>query len=184
MNDYEDGPDFDDQAFTPPDPAEKPVIDLKISNYDLGRMIDHALAQSIDRHVKAAVDKWVEKKVSKAVDALVKTISTETIKSAVEKTLTDGWGKVTEWGEQRGEKVTLSTVVREGLLKLSERPPRGYDNKPPLSPIEQIVVNMAEEGVKKGLQPVLDEAKKAFQSQLEVSMGKSLRLTLADALKG
>lgn len=184
MSSYEDGPDEPEESFQPPEPSEKPVLELKVSNYELGNMINHALAYAMEKHVKASIEKFVEKKVSKAVDALVKEISAETIKAHVEKVLTEGWGKVNEWGEQRGEKVTLSSVVRDGLFAMSKVPERSYHDKATPSPIGAIVQEMAADAVKNGLQPILDEAKAQLRTTLDVQLGKGLRLTLADALKG
>lgn len=181
----EEGPDYSEDTFTPPEPLEKPVLDLKVSNYDLGRIVDQAVYAAIERHVKKAVDKFVEKKVAKAVDALVKEISTATITAHVEKALAEGWGKVNEWGEQRGEKITLSTVVRDGLLAMSKVPERAYhDKSTPPSPIETIVQEMAAASIKEGLAPILAEAKEQLKTQLDLSIGKSLRLTIGELAKG
>ncbi len=179
--------DYDepDETFQPPDPAEKPVLELKVSNYDLGRMLDHTLACAIEKHVKKAIDKFVEKKVAKAVDALVKEISQDTIRAHVEKTLAEGWTKANQWGEPTGEKITLSTVVRDGLLLMSKVPERSFHDKvTPPSPIGAIVQEMAAVGVKEGLAPLLAAAKEQLKTQLDLSIGKSLRLTLGELASG
>lgn len=184
---YDEPPEPTDDTFVPPPRGEDPVLEVKVSRYELGRMLDSMLKAAVDQHVGEAISEHVEKEVAKAVDALVKEISAETIRAHVQKTLAEGWQPVNQWGEPaRGATpVTLSTVVRDGLLAMSKVPERGYnDRQQPASPIGAIVQEMAAAGVKDGLAPILAAAKEQLKTQLDLSIGKSLRLTLGELASG
>lgn len=188
MPSYDEDEQYDDsaEAFTPIDPNAKPTITIKIDDLRIGALLTTALNTQIAVQVKGAVDKFVERAVRKALDEMITAITKEAIQEKVLKLLSEGWTPTNQWGEaQFGAKpMSLSNIVRDELVRLTKPNPNAYRDDEKASPVSRIVRELAEKSVKEGLQPVLDDAKKAFQSQLEVSMGKSLRLTLADALKG
>lgn len=165
---------------------QQPKLEVNITSYDLNRALEAALDSAIQQRLDSTLTEVVEAAVEKRVGEAVKALSTEIIAEQIRKTLTEGWTKTNQWGEPiSGTTTTLATVVRDQLEALSKKPERYHsDSRPNHTPMEAIVVELAAKAVKEGLEPVLADAKKAFQSQLEVSMGKSLRLTLADALKG
>lgn len=161
-----------------------PKLQVHISDYELERTLDAAVREAIDAQVGRSIEQHVSELVVKAIDERVKSLTTEMLKAEVERVLTEGWAKTNQWGERQGEVINLSTTVRDALKAFIEGNPNAYhvsDRKPAIA---NLVTELAAEAVKKALQPVIDEAKKQLQSQLDISIGKSLRLTLADALKG
>jgi hypothetical protein len=174
------------EAFTPIDPNAKPTISINIDDFRIGALLNVALQQQISVLVRGAVDKFVEKAVKKALNETIASVTKAAIEEQVRKHLTDGWVPTNQWGEPQhgGKPMTLGNLVRDELDRMMKPNPHAYHADEKLSPVSRVVQQFAQAAVKEGLEPVLAEAKKAFQSQLEVSMGKSLRLTLADALKG
>lgn len=181
MSEYDEPEEPD---FQPPPRDQQPILEVKIGSYDVGRLFDEMLKTAIVAHVGRAVEIHVERAVKKAVDKLVKEISTATIEAHVKEALTKGWTKVNQWGEPiPNSTTTLEQVVREGLLAMSSPKSDGY-NRPAISPITAIVTELAAVGIKEGLAPILAEAKEQLKTQLDLSIGKSLRLTLGELAKG
>lgn len=161
-----------------------PKLQVHISDYDLEHALDAAVHGAIEAHVGKAIESHVGELVAQAINERVKSLTTEMLKAEVERVLTEGWAKTNEWGEKKGEVINLASTVRDALKSFTSENPHAYNREDKPSLLHRTVIALANEAVKESLEPVIAEAKQQLQSQLDISIGKSLRLTLADALKG
>lgn len=162
--------------------TQKPKLQVFITDYELGQALDQALRVAIEELVGESLASTVKKAVEVALKQRIEAVADGVIRASIEQTLAEGWSKTNQWGEKIGERATLSSTVRERLEAMAKDGDE-YNRRTP-SLLNQIVNEKAAEAVKQGLQPLIDEAKKQLQTQLDLSMGKALRLTIADTLKG
>lgn len=161
-----------------------PMLQVHISDYELMRTLDACVKAAIDEQVGKSIEKHIDEVIGEVLTERIKAIVDARIVADVERRLTEGWARTNEWGQKQGEVINLDSTVRERLKAFVEGNPSAYSQDEKKSKLQRVIEQMAESDVKKALQPVIDEAKKQLQSQLDISIGKSLRLTLADALKG
>ncbi|MDX2014189.1 MAG: hypothetical protein SFW67_28580 [Myxococcaceae bacterium] len=164
--------------------SQTPKLQVFISDYELERVLDQAVKAAINEQVGQSIEKHLDAVISEVLVHRIRAVTDEMVRAEVGRVLTEGWAKTNQWGEKQGEAITLASIVRDGLKPFLEGNPHSYNAEDKKPKVQRIVEEFTASEVKKAMQPVIDEAKRQLQSQLDISIGKSLRLTLADALKG
>ena len=144
---------------------------LTVTGADESAIIEGTTRLLADR-VHDEVKKLVKATVEREVQAHVDRFSETAIREAVEAVLAEGWQKTDQWGEARGQRMSLKERIGEWLSGKSD----SYARE---TRVEKIVAATVEATLKGELQGQVESAKILFRKQLDaVLTGK-----FAEAMK-
>lgn len=165
------------------EPIPEPKLNVSITSYDLINALRAAITTEVRQSVSRSLDEVVRDAVEETVRARIAAITDELIRDQVKATLETGWKKTNHYGEpiHGAEPVTLRSAVLTAI-ETFDKSSGNYGNTPSL--LQKIITEHLDKTVREALKPMIEDAKSRLRNELDVSIGKSLRLTIADAIKG
>lgn len=117
--------------------------------------------------------------VEKAVDAAVVRITETAVQNAVAKVLEEGWTPTNQWGEPRGERVTLRQRIEK---LLTDKHHGNYDRENNGTIAERIAAKVIAETFRTEFGKELELARQEFRKALDGAVTSKLAESLKSAL--
>lgn len=181
MYDEEDEPDYS-LPEVEPKPADGEAIAgtvaVQVSRDEIVRLVSERFyANLTDNYgrgegIRDAVQKTLARMVRDHAEATVKEITDAAIRDAVASMLSEGWPVTDSYGSEKG-RLTIRQYVIDKLTK-------GRDSYRNEIHLDKVTDELLQEGIKKELQPLLEQAKKRLSSLLDNTVATALKKALLE----
>jgi hypothetical protein len=149
-------------------------MEIKLSDYVEQRVIE-TIAEAVQTHIQDRIDEAVRGAIKGAIDAEVKRVVAATVRPEVETVLAEGWQPTDQWGESRGEKVTL----RQRVNQILSQPEGSYDRTPWIQKVSKEILDGA---LRAELGKEIEAARKQFRAEVDAVLQAKIRESLASTL--